>query len=524
MHLLTPGSVRHLLSFLILFCLLKAEGQHDRERNAYRYLAEGKVEKARNELENGKKHFDPAEKAFISTLCFLEEGKVKDALAMAREAVEKGLPFERFLAEPHAMLSPLWKNQEFVEWKKERNPSLLLHGPMIGQVTDSSASFWFRTDGACEMAVEISGHSGRRKVISKKENRFVAVLQIDGLLPGTYFSYQVFINGEPYSDPSREFGFRTFPSPTEGAKFTIAFGGCSGFVPENEAIWEVIAGHDPRAMLMLGDNVYIDDPENVEVTGDYCYSRRHSRPEWKKLIGKTSMHAIYDDHDFGMDDCVPGSLVDHPVWKKKALQNFTRNWNNPEMGGGEQNPGCWQSFALGKVEVFMLDCRYYRDLSTQSMLGPAQKTWLKNKLKASPATFKIIASSVPFAPGIKPGSQDPWDGYPEEREEIFSFIEKEKIEGVLLLAADRHRIDLRKIKRPKGYDFYELVSGRLTNKHVHPVIKTEGLIWGYNQSCGFCLLQVDTRNTSPFIILEAYDFSGVLLMEEKVLARDLQFK
>ena len=35
----------------------------------------------------------------------------------------------------------------------------------------------------------------------------------------------------------------------------------------------------------------------------------------------------------------------------------------------------------------------------------------------------------------------------QEREELFSFIENEKIEGVILIAADLHRIDLRKIKR-----------------------------------------------------------------------------
>ncbi len=157
------------------------------------------------------------------------------------------------------------------------------------------------------------------------------------------------------------------------------------------------------------------------------------------------------------------------------------------------------------------------------MPGPVQKKWLKNKLKASPATLKIIASSVPFAPGIKPGSLDPWDGYPEVQEEIFS-LQKKKKKGVLLLAADRHRIDLRKIKRPKGYDFYELVSGRLTSKHVHPVIKTDGLLWGYNQTCGFCLLQVDTKKKEPVIVLENYDFYGALLMKEKVLDRDLQFK
>ena len=79
--------------------------QHDRERNAFRYLAEDKVEKAYFELKNGKKHTDPAEKAFISTLCLLKEDKINAALTMAKKAVEMGLPFERFLTEPRDWLA-----------------------------------------------------------------------------------------------------------------------------------------------------------------------------------------------------------------------------------------------------------------------------------------------------------------------------------------------------------------------------------------------------------------------------------
>jgi alkaline phosphatase D len=303
----------------------------------------------------------------------------------------------------------------------------------------------------------------------------------------------------------------------------LAFGGCSGFVPEYEKAWKLIARHEPRAMLMLGDNVYIDDPEDVKWTGNYCYSRRHSRPEWRKLVAGTSMHAIYDDHDFATDDCVPGSLVNQPAWKKPVLDNFTRNWNNPAMGGGDKNPGCWHSFTLGKVDIIMLDCRYYRDRKKKSMLGPVQKMWLKETLRNSNSVFKIIASSVPFSKGIKPGSKDPWDGYPDEREEIFSFIESEKIGGVFLIAADRHRIDLRRTERPQGYDLFEFVSGRLTNKHVHPVVKTDGLIWGYNKTCGYCLIQVNTRKKDPSLVLEAYDLNGEKLFTHVVKASSLQF-
>jgi alkaline phosphatase D len=157
------------------------------------------------------------------------------------------------------------------------------------------------------------------------------------------------------------------------------------------------------------------------------------------------------------------------------------------------------------------------------MLGPVQKRWLKETLRNSNSVFKIIASSVPFSKGIKPGSKDPWDGYPEEREEVFNFIEDENIEGVLLIAADRHRIDLRKTERPNAYALYEFVSGRLTNKHVHSVVKTDGLIWGYNKTCGYCLLRFDTRKKTPQIKLEAYDNKGKLLFAQKILASDLKF-
>jgi len=511
--------------FSIFISLLLPElfSQHDRERNAFRYLAEGKIEKAYFELKNGKKHTDPAEKAFISTLCLLKEQKFQEALAMARKAVKDGLPFERFLAEPRDWLKPLREMPEFTRWQETLNPSVLIHGPMVGQVTDKSAAFWFRTDGPCEIGVEITGHSGLEKVITSDLNGFVGVVHVDGLLPDTYFSYRVFVNGDEYLDSKREFGFRTFPEPEAEARFTIAFGGCSGFVPEYEKIWELIAAHDPRAMLMLGDNVYIDDPEDVKWTGDYCYSRRHSRPEWKKLVAKTSMHAIYDDHDFGMDDCIPGAEVNIPKWKKPVLANFNKNWNNPAVGGGLENPGCWQTFTLGQVQMIMLDCRYYRDRKKKSMLGSVQKKWLLQTLVESEATFKIIASSVPFSEGIKPGSKDPWDGYPEEREEIFSFIEDEKIEGVLLISADRHRIDLRRIVRPIGYDIFEFVSGRLTNKHVHNVVKTDGLIWGYNDTCGYCLLEFDIKKANPEVILKAYNNSGEELYTKRIRSSDLSF-
>jgi len=115
------------------------------------------------------------------------------------------------------------------------------------------------------------------------------------------------------------------------------------------------------------------------------------------------MYAMYDDHDFGMNDCNPGPEIETPAWKRQVWETFRRNWVNPSYGGGDAQPGCWFDFHRGDVHVIMLDGRYYRDKQGGIMLGPVQKAWLFETLKASNATFKVISSPAPFCPKIKPG-------------------------------------------------------------------------------------------------------------------------
>jgi len=140
------------------------------------------------------------------------------------------------------------------------------------------------------------------------------------------------------------------------------------------------------------------------------------------------------------------------------------------------------------------------------MLGPFQKVWLLEELSKSNATFKIIVSPVPWAEGAKPGSIDTWAGFIEEREEIFSLIEKKKINGVILLSADRHRSDAWKIKREDGYDLYEFESSRLTNMHTHNVMP--GTLFGYNEKCSFGILHFDTTKEDPTVKYEIMNIDG----------------
>jgi hypothetical protein len=42
---------------------------------------------------------------------------------------------------------------------------------------------------------------------------------------------------------------------------------------------------------------------------------------------------------------------------------------------------------------------------------------------------------------------------------------------VYAISADRHRVDVRRTKRPDGYDLYDIMSSRLTNVHTHGLVK-----------------------------------------------------
>ncbi|MEM1083923.1 MAG: alkaline phosphatase D family protein [Verrucomicrobiota bacterium] len=446
-------------------------------------------------LASGKKpDSGPGETLYVEMLALLAQDKVDEAEAKAREALAAGLPAERFVDGSIELLAKL--------------PSLvdgtaLVHGPMLGDLAPDGVSVWVRTRGEAEVTVKAGGQKAVGKTAADRD--FTTVVRLRGLSPATEYSYEIAVDGKVVTLEGAR--FTTAPASGKPGRFAVGFGGGGGFIPEWEGMWDTIRVKEPTAFLMLGDNVYIDDPKQ-HLTHHYCYSRRQARPEWRRLTALTPIYSIWDDHDFGLDDCVPGPEIDKPTWKRGVWEVFRNNWVNPAYGGGEKQPGCWHDFQLGDVHFLMLDGRYYRDLKGGSMLGPVQKAWLKERLTSSSATFKVIASPVPFSEGVKPGSKDTWDGFPNERAEIFSWIAEEKIEGVFLIAADRHRTDLRRIENPDSYTLYEFMSSRLTNRHTHPVIETDGLIWGYSKTCSFGLMHFDTTKPDPEVRFELIDIEG----------------
>ena len=264
-----------------------------------------------------------------------------------------------------------------------------------------------------------------------------------------------------------------------------------------------IREREPSALLLLGDSAVDDREGNIGMhRSDYLL--RDLSNAWNNLATNLPVYAVWDDHDYFNND-----LSGVPHWLNESDRDNVRavwrqNWNNPAVDDGRE--GINFHTRLGAVELIMLDTRSYRDYKLRnkrgSFLGEEQLEWLKKTLSERPATFTVICSNVPMAPKVKPGSKDTWDGYGGERQRIYQFIADQQIPGVIILSADRHRSDAYRIdtKIEGMYPLYEFSSSRLTNQHVHRIIKSS--LFGYNEKQSFGLLRFDTTMVDPTVTFE----------------------
>ena len=474
------------------------------------------------------KHFPGDEEGYWAySLIYAVRKDVRKSFAYMQKALDAGLPLSRFTAGLPPLFDPLTGSRMFQDFLEARD-HLLVHGPVLGNITDQSVSFWIRTYSPQKVHIKVikqdsAGEIHQSEIIqTDTDHENTAVIKIDGLQSGTDYNYEIRIQNQVYTDP--HYVFRTAPAAGFPAHFTVGFGGGAGYTPEHEYMWDTINAHRPDFFLCLGDNVYIDHPERPAVQ-KYCYYRRQSRPEYRRFTMDTPVYAIWDDHDFTYNDDRGGPDRNRPYWKRDVLNVFKNQFPNPAFGGGEENPGCWFNFSYADVDFFMLDTRYYREDPNDenaSMLGPLQKKWLLDALRSSQGKFKVLVSSVPWAKGTKPGSLDTWDGYNREREGIFSFIEENRIEGIVLLSADRHRSDAWKIERQGSYNLYDFMSSKLTNIHTHKLMP--GALFGYNEKCSFGLLTFDTDKTDPTVTYRIINIDNEEIHRITLLLSDLSFQ
>lgn len=379
-------------------------------------------------------------------------------------------------------------------------PYLLL-APMIGHTSDTDTRIWAKASGPAQFSVLIGSKedlSDGARVEGPKLNEssgFMTNVWIGGLKPLSRYYYCVLLDGQraisrPY--PS----FVTASADGQAARVRFAFVSCVGFREADSAAgWADLATRTNIDMVfLLGDNHYANTSDALKQRSFY-HDQRNSAG-YRELTSRTPTYAIWDDHDYGPDNSdttLPG--------KQTSLKTFREHWANPSYGEPD-NPGVYFKFTRGNVDFWMLDVRYHRspnkatNLAHKTMLGERQLAWLKQGLLASKAPVKIIAAGSEWQ---SHGTVDSWKSFADERDDLFGFIETNRVEGVVLISGDRHFTAGYQVKGK----WIEITSGPIGSGNAEA--KTNPEMWTkHDKGKIYCIFDVDTRPTTPAVVLEIY--------------------
>jgi alkaline phosphatase D len=397
-------------------------------------------------------------------------------------------------------------------------PPYLEIGPMLGHVSPNDARIWIKGTGAARMSARVATQpdlADARTIEGPQlvaEAGFAAHVVIPGLQPSTRYFYSILLDGQPVMTRPWP-AFTTPPADGTPGKTRIAFGSCVG----KEGWLDAAAWADLEArtrvdlVLMLGDNHYANTTDPIKQRASFVAHRRN--PGFVELTRRTPVYAIWDDHDFGVNDSDGTSQG-----KERALQTFKEFFANPAYGETD-NPAVYFKFTRGDLDFFMLDGRYYRspnkmkDDGTKTMLGRKQVEWLKRELLASRGKIKFIASGGEWQAHSQP---DSWVSFLRERNEIFDFLAMHDIRNVVLLSGDRHFTSVYSVEGR----FIEVSSGPLGSPNAKlPKTWPAEMLSGYDHGKIFCIWDVDTTGAAPRLTLEIYE-AGAGLLEKRLFSWD----
>lgn len=401
------------------------------------------------------------------------------------------------------------------------HPIQIPNGTVVGDVSADSAVLWSRADRSAEMKVVLQGkHHGSVEYRTEVDagNDYSGQIKLQGLEADTVYRYSVTFKAKNDHGQSSTLQGRFKTAPASGAetKVKFAWGGdlagqnvCRD-VDEGFPVFDAINAQSWDFFIGLGDMIYADgvcNPTggfgNEQIPGNFMqssdlvnywahWSYNRADAGFQQLLTTTPYVAIWDDHevvnDFGplhdSRDMPPYILEVHllPIGLKAFLDY------NPIDIAAATPKRLYRNLRWGRhVELFVLDTRQYRDanfmpddeLAPKSMLGREQLAWLKAKLVASDATWKVIVSSVPMSipTGFPPsGGRDGWadydqdSGFEYELTEILRFMQQQGIKNTVWLTTDVHFSEGFKYQPfadAPDFEVYEFVSGPL-NAGVFP--------------------------------------------------------
>ena len=323
------------------------------------------------------------------------------------------------------------------------------------------------------------------KVNVVKSGTFVATpemahavhIELSGLEADRWYRYRFHAAG--YTSPIGR--TRTFPAAdVMPERMRMAFASCQHYETGLYNAYEHMAKADLDMVIHLGDYIYEGGMRKNSV-------RQHNGPEIVTLEDYRNRHALYktdphlqathaafpwvvtwDDHEFDnnyADGISEEKNVDPQKFMQRRADAYKAYYESMPLRKVQLPTGpnmrLYRSMSFGRLaNLAVLDTRQYRtdqpnndkqsDLigdvmrADAEMLGKEQEQWLQEELKASEATWNVLAQQVMMArvdrrPGEERGfSMDQWSGYEVPRRRLMSFLKDNSIANPVVLTGDIH--------------------------------------------------------------------------------------
>ncbi|HTU16250.1 MAG TPA: alkaline phosphatase D family protein [Solirubrobacterales bacterium] len=370
-------------------------------------------------------------------------------------------------------------------------------GVSSGFPSPRAITLWTRVfgiDRTCRLTLEVAKDRQFRKVVERREviadarRDFTVHTRVDRLQPARQYFYRF----ETKRSQSRVGRFRTLPPADSKQPVRIGFYSCQSYESGYFTPHAALAGEkDLDLVLCLGDYVYehhfYDGPvERADRTGTNKDGDVQSLAEYRQKYrfyqsdkDLQDMHAnhpfvaIWDDHELEDNYNSDGNSPNQPdpnfdntmtprrtPFTKRRVNGYRAFFESmPRLQNKKNRNSIYGSLKFGgTAELFLTDQRQYRDpqpcgdklLSPcpeedepgRTMLGAAQKRWLKRAVPASKAKWKLWGSQVMMMaldlPVGKPVNPDQWDGYAAERREILEHFHGAGVKNLAVLSGDIH--------------------------------------------------------------------------------------
>ena len=337
----------------------------------------------------------------------------------------------------------------------------------VGGTTDSSAAVCARlSEKANDVCLLVSANAEldnpHEYQPSTSSDDHVYRFEIDDLEPDTEYHYGIKLGSQT---SNRTGTFRTHSPLGEPADFTIASSSCAGLRPEhpgnddavvpervsNHPVFDTIRARQPLMFIHTGDLHYYDIGDGDEVpdhdvaTFRRAYDDVFAQSKQQALYRDIATAYVWDDHDFGPDNSDSTSKG-----RENACQVYRERV--PHYGLHDDY-GIWQSWQIGRVLFVLLDVRAYRspnddDSKDKTMLGTAQKKWLRELLESSKAAFLVLVTGSRWFDNT---TDDSWDSFADERKQLIDlFTETKWIKRMCVLSGDMHAIAIDTGKNAPG--------------------------------------------------------------------------